>query len=233
MAGSGRRSRVRDRSKSVSSSHGAIPRRYDDRYRHGPASRGGSVGVANRARQSRRLGARAGECAVSRSRGVSSNALPGRLMKILLASADLDDIAWAARNGFLDGVMTTPALLREHEGDEREQLAEICRVVDAPVYVTVHAVDGEDVYRDGKDLARLSDQIVIQVPLVEDAIGAVRRLANDGVRVASLLVFNAAQALLAAKAGASSVVTSIDHLDQVGHSGINIVRELREAFDAS
>jgi transaldolase len=154
-------------------------------------------------------------------------------MKILLASADLDDIAWAAASGFLDGVMTTPALLREQERDEREQLIEICRVVDAPIYVTVHAVDGEDVYRDGKDLARLSDQIVIQVPLVEDAIGAVRRLANDGVRVASLLVFNAAQALLAAKAGASSVVTTIDQLDQVGHRGIDAVRELRSAFDAS
>lgn len=154
-------------------------------------------------------------------------------MKILLASADLDDIAWAAASGFLDGVMTTPSLLREQDRDEREQLVEICRVVDAPIFVTVHAVDGEDVYRDGKDLARLSDQIVIQVPLVEDAIGALRRLANDGVRVASLLVFNAAQALLAAKAGASSIVTTIDQLDQVGHRGIDTVRELRSAFDAS
>jgi transaldolase len=154
-------------------------------------------------------------------------------MKILLASADLDDIAWAVASGFLDGVMTTPSLLREQSREERDHLAEICRVVDAPVYVTVHAVDGEDVYQDGKELARISDQIVIQVPLVEDAIGAVRRLSNEGIRVSSLLVFNAAQALLAAKAGACSVVTTIDHLDQVGQSGIDIVRELRSAFDAS
>jgi len=154
-------------------------------------------------------------------------------MKILLASADLDDIAWAASNGFLDGVMTTPPLFREHDGDEREQLVDICRVVDAPVYVTVHAVDADDAYRDGKELSRLSDQIVVQIPLIEDALSAVRRLANDGVRVASLLVFNAAQGLLAAKAGACCVVTPIDHLDQVGHSGIEVVRELRAAFDAS
>jgi transaldolase len=154
-------------------------------------------------------------------------------MKILLASADLDDIAWAATNGFLDGVMTTPALFREHDLDEREQLVDICRVVDAPVYVTVHAVDADDAYRDGRELARLSDQIVVQIPLIEDALSAVRRLANDGVRVASLLVFNAAQGLLAAKAGACCVVTPIDHLDQVGHSGIEVVRELRAAFDAS
>jgi transaldolase len=154
-------------------------------------------------------------------------------MKILLASADLDDIAWAATNGFLDGVMTTPALFREHDLDEREQLVDICRVVDAPVYVTVHAVDADDAYRDGRELSRLSDQIVVQIPLIEDALSAVRRLANDGVRVASLLVFNAAQGLLAAKAGACCVVTPIDHLDQVGHSGIEVVRELRAAFDAS
>jgi len=154
-------------------------------------------------------------------------------MKILLASADLDDIAWAATNGFLDGVMTTPALFREHDRDEREQLVDICRVVDAPVYLTVHAVDADDAYRDGRELSRLSDQIVVQIPLIEDALSAVRRLANDGVRVASLLVFNAAQGLLAAKAGACCVVTPIDHLDQVGHSGIEVVRELRAAFDAS
>jgi transaldolase len=154
-------------------------------------------------------------------------------MKILLASADLDDIAWAATNGFLDGVMTTPALFREHDLDEREQLVDICRVVDAPVYVTVHAVDADDAYRDGRELSRLSDQIVVQIPLIEDALSAVRRLANDGVRVASLLVFNAAQGLLAAKAGACCVVTPIDHLDKVGHSGIEVVRELRAAFDAS
>lgn len=154
-------------------------------------------------------------------------------MRILLASADLDDIAWAAASGFLDGVMTTPTLFREHEPDERDQLAEICRVVDVPVYATVRALDGDDTYRDGKELARLSDQIVVQIPLIEDTVGAVRRLATDGIRVASLLVFNAAQALLAAKAGARSVVTGIDHLDQVGHSGIDTVRELRAAFDAS
>jgi transaldolase len=154
-------------------------------------------------------------------------------MKILLASADLDDITWASANGFLDGVMTTPALLREQDRDEHDQLADICRIVDAPVYVTVRSVDADDTYRDGTELARLSDQIVVQIPLIEDALTAVRRLANDGVRVASLLVFNAAQGLLAAKAGACCVVTPIDHLDQVGHSGIEIVGELRAAFDAS
>ena len=154
-------------------------------------------------------------------------------MRILLATADLAAIQWAALNGLLDGVITTPALLGGEDRDERELLADICRATGAPVYATVHAIDGEDAYRDGKELARISDQIVVQIPLVEDTLVAVRRLSSEGVRVASLLVFNAAQALLAAKAGAAAVVTPVDHLDQVGHSGIEIVGELRSAFDAS
>lgn len=154
-------------------------------------------------------------------------------MKILLATAELEELSWAANHGLLDGVITSPALLGEHDGRERDLLGEICRLVDAPVYVTVHALDAEDVYRDAREIARLSDQIVIQVPLVEDSLGAIRRLAADGVRVAALLVFNAAQALLAAKAGASSVITSLDQLEQAGHDGVVVLRELRAVFDAS
>jgi transaldolase len=130
-------------------------------------------------------------------------------------------------------VITTPTLVRESSSDERELLAEICRAADAPVYVTVHAVSSDNAYRDGTELARLSDQIVVQIPLVEDTVAAVRRLTSEGVRVASLLVFNAAQALLAAKAGASAVIVAVDNLDDVGHSGMQIVRELRAVFDAS
>lgn len=155
-------------------------------------------------------------------------------MKILLASADVDEVRWAASAGLLDGVLTNPALLGEADGpSERELLDEIVRAASAPVYVTVHAVDPADVYRDARELAKLSDAIIVQVPLVEDAIVAIRRLCTDGVRVAATLVFNAAQALLAAKAGAQSVVTPIDHLDAVGQGGVQVVRELRAVFDAS
>ena len=155
-------------------------------------------------------------------------------MKLLLATADLDEIRWAATNGLLDGVLTTPALLRTaNVDDDRARIDEICRLSPTPVYVAVRAVAGDDIYRDARDLARLSDQIIVQVPLVEDAFGAMHRLQADGVRIAAMLVFNAAQALLAAKAGASTVVTPLDQLDAVGHSGGEVVRELRRVFDAS
>lgn len=154
-------------------------------------------------------------------------------MKILLATADLDEIRWAAAAGLLDGVLTTHARLRAADRNDTELLGEIARVAAVPVHAMVHAVDAEDAYRDGKELARISDQIVVQLPLVEDTLGAIRRLTNDGVRVAALLVFNAAQALLAARAGASSVVTSLEQLDAVGQSGLDLVHDLRTVFDAS
>lgn len=155
-------------------------------------------------------------------------------MKILLASADVEQVRWAASAGLLDGVLTTPGLLGAADGaSERELLDDIARATNVPIYVSVHAIDAADVYRDARELAKLSDAIVVQIPLVEDAIVAIRRLRGDGVRVAATLVFNAAQALLAAKAGAQSVVTPIDHLDAVGHGGVQVVRELRAVFDAS
>jgi transaldolase len=155
-------------------------------------------------------------------------------MKIFLATASTDDVAWGAAHGMLDGVLTTPGLLADDaDRDPRTHLAELCRIVHGPIFAAVSSVDANGAYRDGKELAKLSDQIVVQLPLVEDTLGAMRRLQADGVRVAATHVFNSAQALLAARAGASSVVMSVDRLDSAGHDGIAMIAELRTAFDAS
>jgi len=154
-------------------------------------------------------------------------------MRVLLTSASAEDVRWAAKLGVLDGVITTPKALTSAKGSsEREVVIELCHAASAPVYVTVPAVDAQAIYREGKEIAKLSDQIVVQVPLVEDSIGAIRKLCSDGVRVAATLVFNGAQGLLAAKAGAASVITAIDHLDHAGFNGVDVVRELRSVFDA-
>ncbi|MDB4908386.1 MAG: Transaldolase [Gemmatimonadetes bacterium] len=155
-------------------------------------------------------------------------------MKVLIATADLDEVRWAERSGLLDGVITSPSLLDAGAtSDERELLTDICRVSATPVYASVRSLDSEEILQDARVLAKISDQVVVQVPLVEGAIGAIRRLHLEGVRVAATLVFNAAQALLAAKAGARAVITPVDHLDSAGHDGLHIVGELRAAFDAS
>jgi len=155
-------------------------------------------------------------------------------MRIFLATAKLDDIRWAAESGLADGVATTPALLTSESanGDARDLLVEICRSTSVPVCATVAAVHAADMYREGREMAKIADNVVAQLPLVEDATGAIRRLSAEGVRVAATLVFNTAQALLAAKAGAAMVHVSIDQLDAYGHSGIEVVAEIGSVFDA-
>ena len=155
-------------------------------------------------------------------------------MKILLATAALEEIRWATGLALIDGVLTAPALLADEvgSGDPRERLSEICRSTGLAVYASVTSVDGQEIYREGKELARIDDHIVVQVPLIEDAVGAIRRLRADGVRVCATLVYSGAQALLAAKAGASVVATSIEQLELVGQDGAEAVAEMRALFDA-
>jgi transaldolase len=154
-------------------------------------------------------------------------------MKIFVATAKLDDVRWAADAALADGVVTTPMLLATEAGggDGREVLADICRMASVPVCATVTAISGGDIYREGRDLARLDDRLIVQVPFVEDAPSAVRRLADEGVRVAVTFVFSAAQALLAAKAGATMVTTSLDQLDANGYGGADALAEIRGIFD--
>jgi len=155
-------------------------------------------------------------------------------MKIYLATASTDDVAWGAAHGMLDGVLTTPGLLADDaDSDMRTHLAELCRLVHGPIFASVHAIDAAGAYRDGKELAKVSDQVVVQIPLVEETLGAMRRLQADGIRVSATQVFNSAQGIIAARAGASSVVTSVESLDAAGHDGVAMVAELRSAFDAS
>lgn len=155
-------------------------------------------------------------------------------MKIFLATARLDDVAWGASHGMLDGVLTTPGLLAmEADGDARAHLLELCRLMHGPIFAAVQAIDSAGAYRDGRELAKLSDQIIVQVPLVEETLGAMRRLHADGIRVATTHVFSTAQALLAARTGAFGIVTSLAQLDSAGHDGVAVIREIRAAFDSS
>lgn len=154
-------------------------------------------------------------------------------MRIFLTTAATEDVAWGAAHGLLDGVLVTPASLAREGGDARSVLAELCRLVEGPIFAPIRSLDASGAYRHGRELARISDQIIVQLPLVEETLGVMRRLHADGVRVATTHVFNAAQALVAARAGASSVVTAIDQLDGAGHDGVAVVRDIRAAFDQS
>ena len=153
-------------------------------------------------------------------------------MRIFIASAKLDDIRWAHSHGLIDGVLTTPSLLtaQVHPAGANDLLADICRLASFPVAATVSAVHAADIYRDARELSKLSDSMIVQVPFVEDAISSMRRLRSEGVRVAATLVFNAAQALLAAKAGSSTVCIHVHLLDAQGQDGMDTVAEIHQVF---
>ena len=153
-------------------------------------------------------------------------------MRIFIATAKLDDIRWAHSHGLVDGVLTTPSLLtaQVHPAGANDLLADICQVASFPVAVTVGAVNAADIYRDAKELSKLSDSVIVQIPFVEDAIEAMRRLTTDGIRVAATLVFNAAQAILAAKAGAGLVCVHVDQLDAQGQDGVDVIAEIHQVF---
>ena len=153
-------------------------------------------------------------------------------MRIFIATAKLDDIRWAHAHGLIDGVLTTPSLLSSqvHPAGANDLLADICRVAAFPVAITVGAVNANDIYRDARELSKLSDSVIVQIPFVEDAIEAMSRLQSDGIRVAATLVFNAAQAILAAKAGAGTVCVHVDQIDAQGQDGVDTIAEIHQVF---
>ena len=153
-------------------------------------------------------------------------------MKIHLDTADIAEIRWAAEAGLIDGVTTDPTLLSRAAGtlDPRDVLREICAAVDGPVSAAVVSVDTEGMCREGRELAKLAENIVVQIPMIEEGLAATRLLSAEGIEINVALVFSAMQGLLAARAGASYVSPFVGPLDDVGHDGMEVVAQLREIF---
>src|SRR5438477_123738 len=154
-------------------------------------------------------------------------------MKFFLDTASLKDISWAAQAGLIDGITTNPSLLAKQAGDldPRDVLKEICSLVEGPVSAEVVAVDSDGMVREGKQLARIADNIVVKIPMLEAGMVAVRRLAGEGIKTNVTLCFSSVQCLVAAKAGASYVSPFIGRLDDVGQEGMDVIREARVIFD--
>ncbi len=154
-------------------------------------------------------------------------------MKFFIDTADLGEIRWAEQAGLIDGVTTNPSLIAKSAGDldPTDILKEICSLVDGPISAEVVAVETEEMYTEGKALAQLADNIVVKIPMIEDGLVAVRRLSADGIRVNVTLCFSSVQCLVAAKAGAAYVSPFVGRLDDIGHDGMDVIRETRVIFD--
>ncbi len=155
-------------------------------------------------------------------------------MNIYLESVDLDEIRNAASAGLADGVAFahTASSADASDANTRERLEEISREFAFPICVPVGAVSSSDIYTEARELAKISDHVVVQIPLVEDSLVPMARLTAEGVVVCATFVYSAAQAIVAAKTGAAAVRITLDDLDRYGQPGTRILADIKSVLEA-
>lgn len=152
-------------------------------------------------------------------------------MKLFVDTGSIKDITALAELGIIDGVTTNPSLMAKESGDPRATLKEICRIVQGPVSGEVISTDYEGMLREGRELAKIDEHIVVKVPFTKAGVRACKTLSSEGTRVNVTLIFSATQALLAAKVGAAFVSPFVGRLDDIATDGMHLIEEIVEIFD--
>lgn len=156
-------------------------------------------------------------------------------MKFFIDTANLDQIREAQEMGVLDGVTTNPSLMAKEGITGRNNILEhykkICDIVTGDVSAEVIATDFEGIVKEGEELAKLHDQIIVKVPMIKEGVKAIKYFSDKGIKTNCTLVFSAGQALLAAKAGATYVSPFIGRLDDISTDGLNLIAEIRMIYD--
>jgi transaldolase len=147
-------------------------------------------------------------------------------MKFFIDTADIAEIRDLAATGLVDGVTTNPSLVAKSGRDFLDVVREICSVVPGPVSAEVTATDHATMLAEGRRLAKLAKNVTVKVPLTPDGLKTCRALAGEGTMVNVTLCFSAAQAILAAKAGATFISPFVGRLDDVGATGMDLIREI-------
>lgn len=153
-------------------------------------------------------------------------------MKFFVDTADVNEIKELAATGLLDGVTTNPSLIKKSGRDFKEVIAEICALVEGPVSAEVVAMDYEGMVRQGEDLAKIAKNVCIKVPLTMDGLRACKYFTSKGTQVNVTLCFSAAQALLAAKAGATYISPFVGRLDDIGQDGLQLISDIMEIYNS-
>ncbi len=151
-------------------------------------------------------------------------------MKFFIDTAEVAQIREIAELGFVDGVTTNPSLIAKSGRQYTEVVAELCEFIDGPISVETTALDYETMLQEGLKLAEIADNIVIKVPLTPDGLKTCRALREKGIMVNVTLCFSAAQALLAAKAGATFISPFVGRLDDIGEDGMKLIEEIAEVY---
>lgn len=153
-------------------------------------------------------------------------------MKFFVDTANLDEIKEANELGLIDGVTTNPSLVaKEGDVDFKQRIAEICEVVDGDVSAEVTALDTEGMLQEGREFAKIADNVVIKCPLTWDGLKATKQFRSEGTKVNVTLCFSSTQALLAAKAGATYISPFIGRLDDISQDGMQLIRDIVQIYD--
>jgi transaldolase len=151
-------------------------------------------------------------------------------MKIFLDTANLEELKKGAEWGIVDGVTTNPTLIAREGRPIEEQIAKICEIVDGDVSAEVVGTVADEMIREGRLLAKIHKNVVVKVPLTRDGIKACSTLSKEGIRLNVTLCFTAAQALLAAKAGAYIISPFVGRLDDIGIDGMQLIHDIVQVY---
>jgi len=156
-------------------------------------------------------------------------------MKFFIDTANLDEIREAYDMGVLDGVTTNPSLMAKEgitgDANIKAHYKAICDIVDNNVSAEVIATDYETMMKEGRELAKIDDKIVVKIPMIKDGVKAIKQFSAEGIRTNCTLVFSSGQALLAAKAGASYVSPFIGRLDDISTDGLTLIEDIIRIYD--
>jgi len=151
-------------------------------------------------------------------------------MKFFLDTANLDELKKGAAWGIVDGVTTNPSLIAKEGRPLEEQVRMICDIVDGDISAEVVSTEANGMISEGRQLAKIHKNIVVKCPLTRDGIKATSTLSKDGIRVNVTLCFSAGQALLAAKAGAYIISPFVGRLDDIGYTGMDLIRSITQIY---
>ena len=151
-------------------------------------------------------------------------------MKIFLDTANLEELKKGAAWGIVDGVTTNPTLIAREGRPIEEQIAKICEIVDGDISAEVVGTVADEMIREGRLLAKIHKNVVVKVPLTRDGIRACSTLSKEGIRLNVTLCFTAAQALLAAKAGAYIISPFVGRLDDIGVDGMQLIHDIVQVY---
>jgi len=154
----------------------------------------------------------------------------GLLMKFFIDSANVQEISELASTGLVDGVTTNPSLIAKTQRPLQAVLGEICDLIKGPVSAEVTATETDGMLQEGRYLSKIAQNIVVKVPLTWDGLKACRVLRQEDTKVNVTLCFSAAQALLAAKVGATYISPFVGRLDDIGQSGMDLIKVITEIF---